>query len=129
MNAATRSLRHAGGVAAQAVLIAAIVAALALALSPLYGPARTITGAGGVDAGRGGHGIISVPDGFFGGTVTATANPGGTDAWARAFCYQDGQMVYGQYVVVNADNVATFRLGPTQVWTGGYASCTAGRSS
>jgi hypothetical protein len=34
-------------------------------------------------------------------------------------------MVYGQYVVVNADNVATFRLGPTQVWTGGYASCTA----
>ena len=39
-----------------------------------------------------------LPDGAFGGTTTATVNPGGEGTWARAFCYQDGAMVYGQYV-------------------------------
>jgi hypothetical protein len=34
-------------------------------------------------------------------------------------------VVYSQYVPVNADNLATLKLGPTQIWTGGYASCTA----
>jgi hypothetical protein len=43
--------RHAGEVAAQAVLIAAIVAIVGLVLSGVYGPARFITGTGGVDAG------------------------------------------------------------------------------
>lgn len=50
--AVTCCVRHASGAVAEALLVAAIVAALALALSPLYGPARTITGAGGADAAR-----------------------------------------------------------------------------
>jgi hypothetical protein len=76
-------------------------------------------------AAKGGPGHISVPDGTFGGTTVATVNPGGDGAWARAFCYQDGALVYGQYVRVDADNHATFQLGPTPSWSGGYASCTA----
>jgi hypothetical protein len=74
-------------------------------------------------AGRGG-GVITVPDGAYAGTTTATVNPGG-DAWARARCYQNGMMVYSQSVRVDANNQATFQLGPTPLWQGGDASCTA----
>ena len=74
---------------------------------------------------RGGSGGITVPDGVYGETVTATVNPGGTGAWARAFCYQDGELVYVEYVRVNADNHAVFTLGPTPSWEGGDASCVA----
>lgn len=72
-----------------------------------------------------GSGTISVPDGVYGETVTATVNPGGTGSWARAFCYQDGELVYAEYVRVNADNRATFTLGPTPSWQGGDANCVA----
>lgn len=101
---------------------------------PLWAPALVMVAAvllltvstGGADADKGRHGgSITVPDGVFGGSVTATVNPGGTDTWARAFCYQNGQLVYGQYERVNADNQATFTLGPTPSWQSGDASCVA----
>jgi hypothetical protein len=72
-----------------------------------------------------GSGRITVPDGQYGKTVTATVNPGGTSSWARALCYQNRELVYGEYVRVDADNHATFTLGPTDSWQGGNASCTA----
>jgi hypothetical protein len=72
-----------------------------------------------------GSGSITVPDGQYGETVTATVNPGGSGSWARAFCYQNRELVYGEYVRVDAANHATFSLGPTPSWQGGSASCTA----
>jgi hypothetical protein len=72
-----------------------------------------------------GSGTITVPDGVYGETVTATVNPGGTGSWARASCNQDGEVVYVEYVRVNADNHATFTLGPTPSWEGGDAACVA----
>ncbi len=125
LSSATGVVRHTLGAAAEALLLAAIIAALLIALAPVYAPAGFLSGTQGVDAGRGGNGVITVPDGTFGGTTTATVNPGGSDAWARAFCYQEGKLVYGQYVRVNSANQATFQLGPTPSWQGGYASCVA----
>ena len=122
---AVSAARHSAVAIAEALLVAAIIAALLLALSPVYKPADFLAGTQGADAARGGKGTIVVPDGVFGGTVTATVNPGGEGTWARAFCYQNGALVYGQYVRVDANNQATFQLGPTPSWQGGDASCVA----
>ena len=54
-----------------------------------------------------------------------SANPGGDAIWVYAECYQDGQLVYAQYVEADANNEAVLSLGPTPSWTGGSASCTA----
>ena len=97
----------------EAILEGGLVAALAVGLL-----------AGTTFAGRN-TGVITVPDGQFGGTTTATVNPGGSGTWARARCYQHGSLVYTEYVYAGADNRATFTLGPTASWTGGGASCTA----
>ena len=51
-------------------------------------------------------------------------NPGGT-VWAFAQCYQGGTLVYAQYVKASSSNTATFTLGPTPMWQGGDADCTA----
>lgn len=117
------AVRHVGGVGLQAVLIAGIVAALLLALSPVFKPAADLAGPQAVLAGRSGN--ISVPDGAFAGTTTATVNPGGSGTWAYARCYQDGTLVYAQYVRANSDNQAMFTLGPTPMWQSGAADCTA----
>lgn len=52
LSAAASVVRHMSGAAAEATLVAAIVAAIALVLSPVYGPARTITGADGAEAAK-----------------------------------------------------------------------------
>ena len=122
VSTAASAARHVTGVAAQALLVAAIIAAIALALSPLYQPASWAIGTDGAAAGRG-H--ISVPDGRFAGTTTATVNPGGSGAWVFARCYQDGVLVYGQYARVTGDNTAMLTLGPTPSWSSGTATCTA----
>lgn len=119
--------RHVGGVGLQALLIVGIVAALLLVLSPVSRPAADLAGTGSALAGR--SGAISVPDGVFAGTTTATVNPGGSGTWAYARCYQGGVLVYAQYVRVNSANQATFTLGPTPMWTGGGADCTAEEGS
>jgi len=75
--------------------------------------------------GGAGKGSITVPDGVYGGTTTATVKPGGAGTMAFAQCYQGSTLVYAQYVEVDATNHATFKLGPTPMWTGGGASCKA----
>ncbi len=67
---------------------------------------------------------ITVPDGVFAGTTTATTHTG-TTTWVHANCYQSGYQVYEQYVKTDANNQAVLTLGPTPLWTGGAASCTA----
>ena len=65
-----------------------------------------------------------MPDGVFGGTTTATANPGG-DVAVHAQCVQGGVTVYAEVVSVDAQNQAVLTLGPTPRWSGGAADCTA----
>ncbi len=67
---------------------------------------------------------ISVPDGVFGGTTTATTHTGPT-TWVHAACYQGGMKVYEQYVKTDSNNQAVLTLGPTPFWPSGAASCTA----
>jgi hypothetical protein len=117
-------VRHISSVGLQALIIVGIVATLLLALSPVFKPADDIAGIAGVSAVRS-TGHITVPDGVYGGTTTATLNPGGTGIWAYARCYQGETLVYAETVRANSSNEATFTLGPTPLWTGGAANCTA----
>ena len=120
---ARSGLRHALLAIGEAAIVAIILATIFLALSPVYRPAGTLSGTTGVDAGN--RGTISVPNGVFAGTTTGTVNPGGSDIWAMAECYQNGTVVYRQYVKNNAQNTVTFTLGPTPSWSGGDAECFA----
>lgn len=75
---------------------------------------------------RGGNGgSIWVPDGVFSGTVTATVNPGGDGTFVRMECFQNGRLVGGQFVPVDANGTAILQLGPSVRWTSGDADCTA----
>lgn len=67
---------------------------------------------------------IAVPDGVFGGVTTATANPGG-DSWVHVRCYNEGGVAMEAWKKVDANNQATFQLGPTPSWSSGGASCEA----
>lgn len=101
-----------------AILLAIVIASLALFYRPL----------GLVGEAAAARGFISVPDGVFASTTTATVNPGG-DVYVRARCYQNGDHVYEQYVGVDSNNQAVLQLGPTPLWSGGAADCTAEEGS
>ena len=118
----TSGTRHVIGVALEALLIAAIIASLALALSAVSKPAGLVAGLDNADAAGRTAARLTIPDGVFGGTTTATANPGG-DSWVYVACYRSGDRVLGAYERVNGDNQATFRLGPTPSWLSGAAQC------
>ncbi|HET9347464.1 MAG TPA: hypothetical protein VFO05_17350, partial [Candidatus Limnocylindrales bacterium] len=60
VSAAASGIRHLSGVGLQALIIVGIVAALLLALSPMFKPAEDLAGINGANAGRG---AITVPDG------------------------------------------------------------------
>lgn len=120
--------RHIVGVSLQALLMAAIITALVFAAAAvsLSAPA----GGDSVFAARGGNGggggVLTVPDGVFAGTTTATANPGDDGTWVMAECFQNGTVVYRQYVKVDpTTHQATLTLGPTPSWSSGAASCRA----
>jgi hypothetical protein len=115
--------RHLSGVGMRTVLIAAIVGLVALIVSAGSGSGGQIPGIGIANARGNGH--ITVPDGVFAGTTTATLNPGGSTSWGFARCYQSGTLVYTQYVRGDSSNQAMFTLGPTPNWTGGSANCVA----
>jgi len=122
VSAAASGVRYLSGVGLQALIIVGIVAALLLALSPMFKPAEDLAGINGANAAK--RGVITVPDGVFAGTTTATLNPGGA-VWAFAQCYQGGTLVYAEFVKATSSNTATFTLGPTPLWQGGSANCTA----
>ena len=123
ISTAASAARHSLGAVAEAFLIAVIVAAVVLALSPVYQPANIIAGTGTAAAGRV-TAKITVLDGVYAGTTTATLNPGGSGAWAYAECYQGDTLVLRQYRD-GSSGQATFQLGPTPVWTSGPADCRA----
>lgn len=123
-SAITSGARHAVEVGLQALIIAAIIATVALAMSAVYRPAGFIAGVADTDAARAGAGRITVPDGRFGGSTVATVNPGG-DVAVHAQCFQNGVVVWADTVRVDANNQAVLTLGPTPRWTAGAADCTA----
>ena len=50
---------------------------------------------------------------------------GGTGTWVHARCYQNGTLVYEQYVKYDANHSGSLTLGPTPMWSSGAASCKA----
>jgi len=123
--------RHTLGAVTEAVLILAVIVGLVIGYAAAtrsgpFGAADTFAAKGGGGHGHGGGGTsatITVPDGVYASTVTATVSPAGL--WVYAKCSQGGSMVYGQYAQSDADGHAVLTLGPTSWWTGGPASCTA----
>jgi hypothetical protein len=115
--------RATAGVAVEGLLILATIAALVLAGT--IATRGEPNGATSAFAARS-SGVITVPDGVFAGTTTATANPGGEGTWVMAECYQNGAVAYRQYVKVDPlTHQATLTLGPTPSWSSGAASCYA----
>jgi hypothetical protein len=106
--------------------MATLRAALALLTRALV--LAALTGAlivGTTFAGKPGGGTSStfnVADGAFAATTIVS---GGTGTWAHARCYQNGALVYEQYVRYSSSGTGLFTLGPTPSWTGGAASCNA----
>lgn len=90
-----------------AVLAIGLVAGSAFAGKPV---------AGGTTSG------FSVDDGSF--AQTTTAHRGSSTAtWVRARCFQNGSLVYEQYVSYGSSQTATLTLGPTPMWSSGAATC------
>jgi hypothetical protein len=114
-------------------LIAAIIAALLLALAPVYAPANFLSGTGVADAGRTGVTIefavaarsASWP--VAGDVVSFRVGTTGVKArdlnslWVANKCSQDGVLVYAEYLPVSDSLAGPFLLS----WGGGTASCTA----
>lgn len=80
---------------------------------------------------------LTVPDGYFGETVTATAASGGVVTAASsddaadytywrvlAQCYQQGELVFKHYALFDGA-YSLLPLGPTRSWQEGSAECTA----
>ncbi|MGE5156088.1 MAG: hypothetical protein ACM3JP_01155 [Betaproteobacteria bacterium] len=133
------SARHIVGVSFQALLVAAIIAALAFAGSTVVGTAPG--GANSVLAAKGGNGngtggghgngaggtttaSITVPDGPFGGTTTASTNVGG-GVWVQEVCIANDGGALVDYRSTDSNGQAVLQLGPTPTWSSGAASCTA----
>jgi hypothetical protein len=115
--------RATAGVTIEGLLILGTIAALVLAGTvATRGEPGSATDAMAARA----TGTVSVPDGVFGGTTTATANPGDDGTWVIVDCSQNDVIVYRQAVKVDpATHQATFTLGPTPLWSSGAASCRA----
>ena len=104
---------------AQAVLEGALISFIVVGL--IAGSAFAAKGGGG---GRTASGVsISVPNGVFGGTTTATVT-GGSGEWAHIICMQNGQTALLSWEPTDSTGHASFQLGPTSSWTSGSASCT-----
>lgn len=101
----------------------------ALALMVLVNPAQ---------AGKPSSATVSVSDSSFAAVEMAYVSSGGkvevslTESAAvapssqrvKAECFQDGVLVYRQYASVS-NGAAALTLGPTPMWQGGSAECTA----
>lgn len=151
-SAAASVVRHIGGAAAEALLIAALVALLALVLSPVYVPAKFLAGTETTLAAKGGNhaGTYSIaivgPAGAaptvvrYGSVVTTLSTYGNADpAYARLRCTANdstltnlatGDQVYDVFKSIregswNTGGYASFDTTVSPAWTGGGADCTA----
>jgi hypothetical protein len=127
--------RHGVSIGFQALLIAAIIAMVALAMSAVYRPAGFVAGVADADAAP----TRGVTIAFANAARTSAGWPVagddvsfrvGTDGvktrdlaklWVANKCSQDGSLVYAQYLAVHNGQAGPFELS----WGGGTASCTA----
>ena len=146
-SAAASVVRHVGGVAAEATLVAALVATVALALSPVYAPAKFVSDTGKAEAAsKNSYSITLVvtvgaaPTAVtYGSSVTTLSVYGSVDPdYARVSCVANSSTIttLGQGVAVydvfktirqgtwNTGGYASFVLS-SPAWTGGGADCTA----
>jgi hypothetical protein len=79
-------------------------------------------GGGGGKPSGGGGGALSIPDGRYGGTTTATVTNPPTGTWVFATCYQGTAAVIFNRLELDAAGHAVLTLGPTD----GYASGVGG---
>lgn len=68
---------------------------------------------------------IAVTDGVFATAHDAWVYGDRSDYWVLAECRQDSTVVYREWVTADAEGRATLMLGPTELWSGGDALCTA----
>ena len=121
------SMRHAGAASLEALLIALLLGMLVAGHAAVSG--------NGTSALAGNTATLTVPNGSYGATTTATlggaatltarSSSTATTYWVAAKCYQGGTRVYSEWVVADAAGNAVLTLGPTELWVGGAASCTA----
>lgn len=122
--AAASGMRHATMAVAEALLVASIAAVVLFAFAPVAKPANFLAGTGEAAArGKTASTVaISVPDGVFGGTTTASTKAG---MWVHVTCFVNGTVGMSTWNTTDGTGHATFGLGPTASWTSGGASCTA----
>ena len=114
--------RHASGLIAEALLLAALAVALLLILPPFI---HSGTGSLGVGTASAGRYWVEVDSGVYASTTQAEVYGDRTDYWLQATCSQDGGVVYQEWVKTDDAGHATLTLGPTERWTGGSADCVA----
>jgi len=145
LSTATGAVRHGLGAITEAALVAAIVAVVALALSPLYGPARFVTGTGTAEAGGRTASAVWIDElagarsaGLaYGSAFTVGYTTSAREPWAQARCFPNDTTIFGQTYAdgsIWAENFSVYPGGPmpqgfelidpiAQNWTGGGADC------
>ena len=102
----------------------ALVGVIASLMLMFAGTALAAKGGGGSVTGH-----ISVPDATYGGTTTATVNPGDPNTYVLVQCYAPdfgGSYVYAAYFPVDtATKQATIGPLSSTLWARGAASCRA----
>lgn len=77
---------------------------------------------------KGGSSITLVGSPAFGQQVTFNESTTATSTpWVETRCYRNGQLVYDAWAGFYASYTGSqmFTLGPTELWSGGSANCTA----
>jgi hypothetical protein len=121
--------RHVIGVGLQALILSAIIATVALAMSAVYQPAGFVAGVDDAAAAKRASGRITVAEPVaHGETTTATVNPGGSDVYVFVSCYapdMSGAYVFAAYYPVGSDDTASIGPLASSRWTSGRGSCVA----
>ncbi|MEW5990760.1 MAG: hypothetical protein AB1736_05355 [Chloroflexota bacterium] len=92
----------------------------AIVLASLTGALIVGTTFAGKPGGSGTTSSFRVDDGRFAATTTAYR---GSGTWVHAKCFQNGTVVYEQFVKYGTSGTATLTLGPTPMWQSGSATC------
>jgi hypothetical protein len=118
-------VRHVGGVAVEAFLVAALVATVALVFSPVYAPAKFLSGTETTLAAKGGHhaaasvaGCSVTPDAVsVGGLYTVS---GGGYAPNLPVMVKSQDSVGSQYLSTVTDDTGSFSVRSYASWSGQY---------
>jgi hypothetical protein len=112
-----KAARHVGAAIAEAGLVACLVFGL------IAGTTFAARGGKGAGGHAGTSATITVPNGVFGGTTTASVSQPGL--WVYNACSKGGAVVSQQWTATDSTGKAVLFLGPSMSWTGGSATCVA----